>query len=423
MAEKTAAEADADRHRIAAEAADEDCARAYQAKEEAEARLAELTEQNAALKARVKPLQEAVEKNEKVIASLADEVQILRRDVNYVVPAGVLKLAHVPSYTEVLWASPGALDPKQPVSSAEREQVWKAVVESLRLQCKDVAAAWQFVEDWHAENPNTDVYGDLYRSTKMAIESISRVLVEQLGRQLAGARAGNTLATDLVGLQARSQARIEVQQMTTAQDPEAAELRLRLATVEAELKESRALVEQKTKDVNTMHSYGTRHAECLRSLSKALQPMAEGLRRLTRSQPATDEPDEVRKTRELECQAQSLSETLTAVERRSHSISMVRRETKSQPAVPKVKLSLLSTASLKKLSSKPRQQGGSTPPRMDLGSEEEEEARQSEEEVLCLLSDKNPPTTPNTRSSARRGRGAAATSSAVASKGDQPGVS
>jgi hypothetical protein len=318
-------------------------------------------------------------------------------------------------------ASPGALDPKQPVSSEERERAWRAVVESLRLQHRDVAAAWQFVEDRHSENPNTDVYGDLYRATKMAIETISGVLVEQLGRQLAGARAGNTLATDLVGLQARSQTRIEVQQMTTAQDPEAAELRLRLATVEAELKESRALVEQKTKDVNTMHSYGTRHAECLRSLSKALQPMAEGLRGLTRSQPATDEPDEVRETRELECQAQSLSETLTAVERRSHSISMVRRETKSQPAVPKVKLSLLSTASLKKLSSKPRQQGGSSPPRMDLSSEEEEEVRQSKEEAL--LQDSNPPVTPNTRSSARRARGAAAASGLVASKGDQPGVS
>jgi hypothetical protein len=76
-------------------------------------------------------------------------------------------------------------------------------------------------------------------------------------------------------------------------------VRLRLATVEAELKESRALVEQKTKDVNTMHSYGTRHAECLRSLSRALQPMAEGLRDLTRTQ-TNEEPDEVREARELE---------------------------------------------------------------------------------------------------------------------------
>jgi len=73
-------------------------------------------------------------------------------------------------------------------------------------------------------------------------------------------------------------------------------VRLRLATVEAELRESRALVEQKTKDVNTMQSYGTRHAECLRSLSRALQPMAEGLRELTRTQsPVTNQTKSARR--------------------------------------------------------------------------------------------------------------------------------
>jgi hypothetical protein len=224
MGGKTDAEADADRHRTATEAADEECVRAYQAKEEAEARLAELTELHSALEARVEPLTEAAEQNEKIIASLAEEVQTLRRDVNYVLPAGVLKLVHVPSYTEVLWASPGVLEPKQPVSGDEQETAWRAVVEFLRLQHRDVAAVWQFIEDQHVVNPDTDVYGDLYRATKMAIETISGVLVEQMGRQLAGACAGNSLATDLVGLQARSQARIEVQEMTTAQDPEAAEL-------------------------------------------------------------------------------------------------------------------------------------------------------------------------------------------------------
>jgi hypothetical protein len=369
------------------------------------------------LEAQVKPLQMDAKRMKKELAEMADELQTLRRDANYVVPAGVLKLAHVPSYTEVLWASPGVLQPRQPVSSEERETAWHAVTECFKLQHRDMAAAWQFIEDQHDKNPAMDVYGALYNATKMAVETVSGVLVEQLGRQLAGPRAGNTLATDLVGLPARSKAKIEVQEMTTAQNPEAAELRLRLATVKAELKESSSLVEQKTKDLNTMHSYGTRHAECHRSLSRALQPMAEGLRDLTRTQ-TSEEPDEVREARELECQAQHLTEMLVAVERRSHSISMVRRETKSQP-VPKVQLSLLSAASLKKLTSKPRQQeSGSSPPRVDFSSEE---VQQSEEEAL--LRESTPPVTPNTRSSARRQHGAAAASGSAVSKGDQPGVS
>jgi len=419
VADKSTAEAEASRLKTAADEADEECAKAYQQKEEAEARLATEVGLRVGLEAQVKPLRKEVKRLQKELTEMADELQTLRCDVNYVVPAGVLKLAYVPSYTEVLWASPGVPQPRQPVSSEERETAWRAVVETLRLQHKDVAAAWQFVEDQHKANPSADVFGDLYRATKMAVETISSVLVEQLGQHLASPRAGNSLATDLVGLPARSKAKIEVQEMTTVQNTEAAELRLRLATVEAELRESRALVEQKTKDVNTMHSYGTRHAECLRSLSRALQPMAEGLRERTRMQ-TSEEPDEVREARDLECQAQTLSETLVAVERRSHSISMVRWETKSQP-VPKVQLSLLSAASLKKLASKPRQQeSGSTPPGADFSSDEEE-VRQSEEEAL--LRETTPPVTPNTRSSARRQRGAAAASGTATPKRDQPGVS
>jgi hypothetical protein len=143
--------------------------------------------------------------------------------------------------------------------------------------------------------------------------------------------------------------------LAIAQDVEAAGLRLRLATVEVELRKSRALIEQNTKDVNTMYSYDTRYAECLRSLSRALQPMVDGLCRLTRTQGKEEEMTEVCEARELECQAKSLTEMLTAVERRSHSISMVLRETKFQPAVPKVRLSLLTPATLQGLSRQPQQ--------------------------------------------------------------------
>ncbi len=89
-------------------------------------------------------------------------------------------------------------------------------------------------------------------------------------------------------------------ELTTAQDAEVAGLRLQLATVQSELREARPLVEQKTIDVSTMHSYSARHADCLRSLSRALQSVAEGLRGLSRMQSREGQPAKVREACEEE---------------------------------------------------------------------------------------------------------------------------
>ncbi len=426
MAKKTAAEAEADRYRSAAAEADDECVRGCKDREEVAAKLDAETAERARLGALVKKLQGEIETLQGQVDVQGDELQTLRRSTNYVVPNGRLKLAHLPSYTEVVWASKGTFQDKQTATAEEREATWRVVTEAFRDQHRDVAAAWQFFEDQHHKYPDFDVYGALYRTTKMAVETVTSSLVQQIGQRMTGVRAGNSLATDLVGLQARSQARIEVVDMATTQDAETAELRLRRATVEAELHESRALVEQKTKDVNTMHSYGTRHAECLRSLSRALQPMAQGLAELARPADQEGEPAEVREARELECQARTLAETLTAVDRRSHSISMVRRETKSKPAIPKVKLSLLSASKIAGLTKLPQQQPSTqtqpceeSPARAsDSGTDDEVVRHSEEEELLCDSPSPQTPRTPNTRSSARRRRRKAAPSPGSATDGD-----
>jgi bacterioferritin-associated ferredoxin len=92
---------------------------------------------------------------------------------------------------------------------------------------------------------------------------------------------------------------------------------------EAELAQSESLAEQKTKDVSTMHACGTRHADCLRSLSQALQPIAEKLRQQGRD--VSDDSRVVDETRELEQQVGHLTEVLTVTSRCSQSIEMHRR--------------------------------------------------------------------------------------------------
>ncbi len=148
MANKFTAEAEASRLKTAADEADEECAKAYQQRDELEARLAKGIE--------VDLLQKDAKKMKKELAEMAAELQFLCRDVNYILLAGRLKLAHVPSYSEVLWVSPGVLEPRQPVSSEERETAWRAVTESLRLQHRNVAGTCQFIEDQH-ENPSMNV--------------------------------------------------------------------------------------------------------------------------------------------------------------------------------------------------------------------------------------------------------------------------
>jgi hypothetical protein len=180
-----------------------------------------------------------------------------------------------------------------------------------------------------------------------------------------------------------------VAELTTAQDAEVAGLRLQLATVQSELREARPLVEQKTIDVSTMHSYSARHADCLRSLSRALQSVAEGLRGLSRMQSREGQPAKVREACDLECQVENLSEALTAVEK-SHSISMVRCTAQSLPPVPKVRLPTHGGLSRRVVAAAGGALSGSGGP----SSESEEVVRLSEEEDL--LRETPSPTTPHT---------------------------
>ena len=85
------------------------------------------------------------------------------------------------------------------------------------------------------------------------------------------------MTEDLVDLPRRSRATFEVAELEVPAGREIERLQSQLATLQLKLAQSESLVEQKTKDVSTMHAYGTRHADCLRSLSQALQPIAARL--------------------------------------------------------------------------------------------------------------------------------------------------
>jgi hypothetical protein len=140
---------------------------------------------------------------------------------------GRLQLVHYPSYTEILWNSQGSVESHAAATEEEREEGWRGVVEVFKTQLRDLQFAWQFVENTHRQNTLMDVHSALYGATRVAIELISAELVRQEGDKVVGRREGKTLAEDLVGLQARSQAKIEVHELdiSTAQNAEVVELR------------------------------------------------------------------------------------------------------------------------------------------------------------------------------------------------------
>jgi hypothetical protein len=197
IAEKAVAEADADRHKTAAEAADEDCVRAYQAKEEAEARLVQETEARSALEMRVASLAAATEKACKEVADKTGELEALHRDANYIVPAGRLKLAHVPSYSDrgTVGFTRGARAEKASYTKRARHRVPIG-----NRGSEDLAAGWQLMVDGLKAKPDLDVHKARCATVKVAVDEMTKMLVKQVGHRMAGVRSGNSLADDLTGL-------------------------------------------------------------------------------------------------------------------------------------------------------------------------------------------------------------------------------
>ncbi len=62
-------------------------------------------------------LQTAADNAELAVEESRDELEALHRDATYQIPAGKLKLVHVPLYTEVLWASKAKRASDEPVTA------------------------------------------------------------------------------------------------------------------------------------------------------------------------------------------------------------------------------------------------------------------------------------------------------------------
>ncbi len=71
-------------------------------------------------------LQKKAKKTQIQVDEMADELQTLCRSTN-----GRLKLAHLRSYTEVVWASKGTLEEHKTATTEELEVAWRAVSESF----------------------------------------------------------------------------------------------------------------------------------------------------------------------------------------------------------------------------------------------------------------------------------------------------
>ncbi len=352
VADRSTAEAEAAEQKDAADKAVEASREARQKLAELQQKLDQVTSDHEALRARDRDWENEKKAMAAHIVTLTDEVEKWRRDACYRLPNGKMQLIHRPSYLEILWDSKGSLPARTAATETEREEVWRSVIEVVKTQLRDLQRAWTFIDGCHKADPNVDIHNALYSSTKVAIQEINAEVVRQLGDKVAGRRPGKTLAEDLTGLQVRSLAKVEVHELdtSTAQNAEVVALREQLATARAELKEANKLVDLKTRDCSTMHSYGSRHADCLRSMAGSLQTVAHGLLDLLQGRAEEqDVPSEVRESRDLEESVEQLQGVLASVGQRSEPISMKRRQLPPLPAIPTTQVHtnpLLTAASL-----------------------------------------------------------------------------
>jgi hypothetical protein len=170
VADKTAQEDRADRYKTATkeleaerDAAVNECAQLAE-------RFAKREQEWSTVESRLEDLQTAADTAELALDESRDELEALRRDGVYVSPSGKVKLAHVPSYMEVLWTAKAKPVSEEPVSAEQLEEAWREVGEAIKAQWQDFGAAWQFVEDSLREDAQYDVYGSLHACTKTAVQ-------------------------------------------------------------------------------------------------------------------------------------------------------------------------------------------------------------------------------------------------------------
>ena len=265
-------------------------------------------------------MREGAETTAKDVKRLQERVTQLSSSVNYVLPTGKLKMRHQPSRSEVLWTPADPL-PDHPKPSVEAlNTMWGAVVNQVKQQQLELQEAWAFVEE-SLNSPKMDAYSALHGCVRAAVEAVSGVLIHHVGDHVSGVRPGKTLTEDLMDLPRRSRCSLEVVDLQVEADRQIAELKSQLANMKIELAASQELVKQKTKDVSTMHAYGTRHAECLQRLTQAMQPIADTLQQTARVSSTEDRV--LSDTRDLELG--DFRNALTEVERRSQPIGMHRR--------------------------------------------------------------------------------------------------
>jgi chromosome segregation ATPase len=96
---------------------------------------------------------------QKRVDLLESELVALCRDANYRLPDGRLQLEKLACKNEVLWSSPGSLEPREQVTAAQRKESWTVLTDVLRVQWHAMTECWKAIDD-HIEHidPNLDAY-------------------------------------------------------------------------------------------------------------------------------------------------------------------------------------------------------------------------------------------------------------------------
>jgi hypothetical protein len=112
--------------------------------------------------------------------ALAELVK-LRRESDYRLPDGRLNLEKIPCRNEVLWSSPGSLEPLEEVTAAQRKGSWTVLKNVLRVQWHAMTESWKAIDD-HIEHVDSglDVYEAMYECARTGV---SLVLLTPSARQ------------------------------------------------------------------------------------------------------------------------------------------------------------------------------------------------------------------------------------------------
>jgi hypothetical protein len=139
-------------------------------------------ERLAALNTERDDLAERLDKQE---AELAD----LRRDAHYRLPDVCLSLEKIPCKAEVLWSSPGSLQPRPAVTQDQTKESWTALTDVFRWQWQAMTESWTAI-DHHVDNVDAglDVYEAMYACSRTAINQIQQVVEQEVAPYVSSAR-------------------------------------------------------------------------------------------------------------------------------------------------------------------------------------------------------------------------------------------